>query len=978
MTSSRDENAPDFIASLAAFLAADPLREKLLLAPSHRAGRQWLDRAAAIAGGFANVRAITLRRFVLDMAEPALRRRGLRPPSAEEKIRLVGTAIGELAAERRDTGYFTRLPPSLNLAETLLFSLEELEGAMIRGGAGLARKITPPEKAEELAGLVRKYRAALGKAKLAGVGDIHTAAMAALAEPECGVPLLLVPDSIREDCTAAEQIFLAAWPKGAIQPLAEGDTDSRNEFSFFVADAIANEAREVFRILQSLDLPLDAAEVVCTDLVAYVPALCAAALETFGGRPEDLPVTFNGGIPGAYARPVRLLSAWLEWLEGGTPPEGLARMLDAELLGQGWRERSPGISANALAARLRALPLGGEPGEYRRRLGAETRNAELAAAETWLARLLPDILPLANGGEQVDTTDADAVLDAAEKLLLLPNRHDGKLDAYARTALLEAIRQWRPHTGWPGFDPLAWLTELTGSLHVMGLGPLPGRLHVGDLTAGGHSGREYTFILGLDDGRHPGSTRQDPVLLDRERAALSPRLPKSGVWRRRREKALARLLRLPGKIFLSYARHDTDGEREAFPATVFIDLAKRRRGKGETSGVSLVPERREKCLNHRDDWLAALLAAPQNHLTPGELAPWFPHLAEGAKALAARASRRFTGYDGNVPDAGRDFFQNGQAVSPTDLEVLAGCPLEFFFKRILGVKPPDRYDPTPGRWLEGNVRGSLLHDVFQEFLIRLEHSGGKVEKETIAEHSRSLERLLASALEREKRKNPPRDPLAGRREEMELAEACGIFLESEIRRQAEGRPLYMEVSLGGDRIETPWDRAEPVDLTLESGLTLKLRGRMDRIDRLEGGGLFITDYKSGRSDKFSANDPFRQGRNLQPLLYTRMLERALADLGRPEPVRGFAYYFPMPRDEGRIIAYSREELDRTGMEIVEKLGGMAAAGCFPFTTDPGDVRFSDYAAAFGNVDALTALAREKALTDPALAEWAALRGLDHD
>ena len=46
-------------------------------------------------------------------------------------------------------------------------------------------------------------------------------------------------------------------------------------------------------------------------------------------------------------------------------------------------------------------------------------------------------------------------------------------------------------------------------------------LFVSDLENGGMSGREYTFIVGMDESKFPGIQIQDPVMLDEEREKIS-------------------------------------------------------------------------------------------------------------------------------------------------------------------------------------------------------------------------------------------------------------------------------------------------------------------------------------------------------------------------------------------------------------------------------------------------------------------------
>ena len=81
---------------------------------------------------------------------------------------------------------------------------------------------------------------------------------------------------------------------------------------------------------------------------------------------------------------------------------------------------------------------------------------------------------------------------------------------------------------------------------------------------------------------------------------------------------------------------------------------------------------------------------------------------------------------------------------------------------------------------------------------------------------------------------------------------------------------------------------------------------------------------------------------LQPLLYCMMLESALRGAGREEPVRRFSYFFPMPRDEGGVIGYGREQLGPEGMEIVASLRDLLAGGRYPVAASSKEYAYSDY------------------------------------
>lgn len=956
-----------FMENLAKAVAKHPFEEKLLIAPSQRVGRQWLDQAAKLTGCVLNVRVISLRRLMLDFAQPVLDKTGGRPATREGQLRLVGQTIADM--NRGDgSGYFSRLPPSLAFTESLLRSLEDLEIAGVKGGKVFAGKMATPEKADEMMELLRRVRTAKRKNRIVGQEEIGAAALDELTARAGGrLPILLMPYSTMEEAFGGERLFLARWPKNLLRLLEEDEQGVAAEcIQSFVADCPANEARETLRRILEQEMPLDQVETICLGSGMTVPALCRAGMETFGGRVEDLPFTFAGGIPAIFSRPVGLVRAWLQWLQDEAPPSGLADIVDSGLLGDAWQRRAPGIAASNLAARLKTLPIQAAPGDYFKILGNTDARDDLRHAESWLGKTLRNILPVARDKNELDLASAPAVLAAADNLLRLAPENDGKLDAYARLALTEAIKAWVGDCEWPGFDAVEWLDSFAAELRVMGLGPQPGKMHIADGVASGFTGRPYTFVLGMDENHCPGNVRQDPVLLDVERRALSKQLRASGWMRERRERAFTRLLaRLRGTVTLSYARRDAATGREIYPAPLFAKLASADSSRDATLRPATVPG----SLNRRDDWLWTVLTRRKNTLAVADLRPWFPHLAQGGVAVAARKSPAFTEWDGCVPEAGADFIADAWVLSPSQLELLAKSPIDFFFHKALGIRKPDRWEPEAGRWLAGNERGQLLHDLFQDFMTELANMG----EVAAPRHEDMMNALLHRSIEKWRHLKPVRDDFAFARERDELYEAAAIFLAHEIVRGQSGRPVCFEASLGGAEADAPpWNRVEPIDIEFAPGLSVRLQGRVDRVDRLhDNQGVVIWDYKTGRSSDFSRSDAFSGGRHLQPFLYVAMLEKALADSGRADMVRGFSYFFPMPRDEGNVISYSRDDL-RGGGVIMRALLTLLRGGCYPFARDAKDVTYSDYLAVHGEVGPLVATAKMKTANDDRLDAWRSL------
>ena len=115
-----------------------------------------------------------------------------------------------------------------------------------------------------------------------------------------------------------------------------------------------------------------------------------------------------------------------------------------------------------------------------------------------------------------------------------------------------------------------------------------------------------------------------------------------------------------------------------------------------------------------------------------------------------------------------------------------------------------------------------------------------------------------------------------------LAEGVVEFLdkEEEYCLANNARPWVLEASLGlTTESKTELDCLDPVPLTLSDGRLIRVGGRLDRVDKLTVDGserYAIWDYKSGSSYGFDLEDPFKQGRKLQPYLYVGMLRHRTA------------------------------------------------------------------------------------------------------
>lgn len=1030
------------------------LEEKWLVVPSLRVGHQWLEVVARAGRPALNVRVKTIRSMAFQLAAQEIAVRGLTVPPKTGLLLIVDQAMRQ--APSGDLQYLSGVRGGLGIARVILSGINDLRLAGLTPDDLLSDRFEVPEKGRELAGIMARYMALLEDGRLIDYAGVVQLAVSRLDEG-CGVPgpdLMVLLGEEPGEYTALEKRLLEAFPDGIVRTLGvEGGEGARNEKSSAGKDldllrwvldpagapsplgdgsvrmvraiGASNEVRAVLRYCMAKGINWDRVEILHTDTETYVPLIyetMVAMLSPGDCSMEELPVTFSEGIPCRYSCPGRALAAWLRWIEDGFPQAGLVGMIREGLLEPArWGEPD---SLMRLAALLRGVRIGRGRDRYIRLLEKRvgelevdldryhgTRNREEGSGRALvgdpdgdlegLGALMDLVSALLDCAPGPGSTPAEAV-SGARRFLEGIARCDGKMDNYASLMLVEELsdmEKWLLRTGGgPGIDVMDWMEELALEARVMGSGPMPGRIHVDHVASGGHSGRDFTFILGLDDGRFPGSVRQDPLLLDVEREGISGRIPTATKRFEKKVEGFARTLaRLRGEVTLSFSCYDVAEDRERFPSPFLLSVYRLLSGKvdGDQDDllrwlpppVSFAPAREEECLGGAE-WWAWRLAGSRLVEDPGGLvSAVYPHLGRGMRAGMERAGTRFTQFDGYVPEAGRDLDPSGRSgmvMSAQRLETLGRCPLAFFFNFVLGIESPEEMSVYPGKWLDPSVRGLLLHQVFERFLRELANDGRLPEP---GRDGPLLEGILREKVEEYMEICPPSSEDAFRRERRELERAARTFLVGEwlYFSGRDRRPAFFEASLGlpANGGGTPVDTESPVRIGLLGGGTMRARGRIDRVDQMSGADserYCIWDYKTGSSRPFKPADPFQHGRRIQHYLYVEMLSRALGErVSAKARVESFGFFFPGVYEGGRRIRWTPEEL-RGGDMVLEMLCRIVSTGVFIATDDAkADCSFCDYIGICGDVEAVSDSTKRK-LADEAncvLGPFSDLRGGDN-
>jgi ATP-dependent helicase/nuclease subunit B len=464
----------------------------------------------------------------------------------------------------------------------------------------------------------------------------------------------------------------------------------------------------------------------------------------------------------------------------------------------------------------------------------------------------------------------------------------------------------------------------------------------------GHLTIPYLFIGNLIEGTMPRLTTRLPFTTDAETRRLGTRSGED-ILREERYSFTAALLSARSRIYLSYPVADgaTPLVRSGFVDTVCETFAP------DTWGSDEFPDSR----------LAAARQAG-TLLARGDLPPRMPpplSVGEAIRRLNIENYHRQGGYDSPYDGlldgdpvavtALAERFGDGTIFSPTALETYADCPFRFYLERVLGLAPLPEADPD----LTAQERGSLIHRITHRFYSSWTGDGNGPVTET--GYPAALQRLLAVGREECDRFTLETPSWLADREHLLGSPEAGRsllerFLEHEVEITASRFvPDAFEVSFGLPVVPGEVDGISiPDAVTIPLGdETIRLRGRVDRVDILPEGRFMITDYKTGSSHPRLRD--IRAGRALQLPLYLLAVETLTGMEGvagtyytlrrgkiRNQPVfwdAGLKDCFAcFPGSSRNSVEDIRELVDVTLAWVQRYLSGIRA-GCFPPRSDTG-------------------------------------------
>ena len=965
-----------------------------------------------------NVRFFTFSQLARSLGSAPLRAQGRKPlpPLAGALI------IRDLVTS--GAGYFRPVADLPGFGRTALASIQDLKEAGV-GPDALARGKDPKRAAFRR--IFERYEKTLAKLGRYDEADLMRAAAEATSSAVAGADfvaygfydltglqrrlLLAVAEQARSAAVMVpatdapayayaaplvawleEQGFAASGDRPAGHPLAErlfgapeGKPARAPEVRILAAPGEPREAREIVRQVLELaarGIPFHDIGILLRNPDVYAPLL-RDAFELRG-----IPCFVSGGIRSRETREARCLEMFADLLAGDLSRADVMQFVHfAPLALDELIDGRPDTSDWDLLS-IEAGIVGG-PGEWTRRLDrlaeqlrndGESGRADAALdLKSFVAKVIEARKAVPASGAWSDLLGP--LLDAYERFTTSTEERD-RLCAGVRQ-LLELdtldIRATFPMVRQAMAD---WLARRRQSRPGFQRGPV----YIGDLFESRGLSFRAVLLPGLVEKSFPAAGRQDPILLDRERRALSGAagpdvyLPMKSA-RPEEERMLFALsvAAATEHLTLTFPRLDVAAARERVPSHFLVRLAEARDGRRydyksleQAPGFSRLPlfpaaapERQSLDLDDYDlQHVAALIQSgrPKEILYLAGVSEPF---RRGIEAETARwQTPRFTPFDGMIsPD--RRTAVAGEPMSPTRIESYATCPFAYFIERVLGIEELE--EPEAIERITPLDRGSLFHRIFYRAYRQHAAAGEPLSADALAA-------ALRRAAEVEFRRCGATGPaLTWAVERADILADLARFAELDAAQCAVlgARPAMFETRYGMPPRGVDEDEAsteQPLELTF-GGRPYRFKGKIDRIDEVGEDRVRVLDYKTGRAG--GAADSFQGGRALQLPLYL-----LAAQMLRPERTAVTAeYVFATGRGGFRSVGFRREELDAR-MDDLERIL-VTAEACIErgvFIAAPGGgCTFCRYQDACGvNRDIL--FERKKA--DPAVADLLAMREIE--
>ena len=393
---------------------------------------------------------------------------------------------------------------------------------------------------------------------------------------------------------------------------------------------------------------------------------------------------------------------------------------------------------------------------------------------------------------------------------------------------------------------------------------------------------DCVFLPGLCEGSFPRLLREDPLLLNEQRAKLGMAVVDEAEERELLRQAAA----CAGSRFIvSYSRIELGTGRARVPSLYAYEVMRAARGSAfdprelqreaearvQTTLAWPAPHALQDAIDDMEYDLGVLREPFETRPVMPGAAAYLGEVNPIAVNVLRHRWRRWRDA-WNATDAVFDDIEaqimlkerrlTRQAYAPTSLQQFAVCPYRFYLSSVVHLRPLP--DAEPAQRMDPRTRGEIFHRTQARVMETL-----TLPVEDVAGAYSLLESALKEVSQQETEDHPPAIHQVWAEEIERLRADLRGWLSEFLRASGEWSPLYVE------------HRFEKINV-LDG---FQLSGAIDVIERHTSGAIRVIDHKTGSPPK-DVPQSIGKGEVLQPILYALAAEQIV---GQPVP-RGRLFY----------------------------------------------------------------------------------------
>ena len=411
--------------------------------------------------------------------------------------------------------------------------------------------------------------------------------------------------------------------------------------------------------------------------------------------------------------------------------------------------------------------------------------------------------------------------------------------------------------------------------------------------------RPYVYVIGLDADRFPLKANESPVLLDQERQNLGLTF---GMSTSVEKNSIYRLLEsLAGKIkrvVFGYNYFDTVGIKEKNASSFYNRLLEIQQVDKKSLAKSGFIGTSKNILQEKEYYL-------------------FATKAQSEQPTMAIIKRQ--GYV--LGDQIKASDQGLGSLSASSMMIFIDCPRKYFYHYRSRLMPPEIAEYDRSIWLDAQKKGIFMHKVLEDYVATIIIANKEKEFKPTAFADR-FEKNCQAMLEMVPYLSRSTYEMQRHRCQ-EDARGCLIQLCDEMKTQ-HFVPIATELAFG-------MNQTDPIEIGLNDGSTVSLRGSIDRVDVLKDGTYRIVDYKTGKFTNMKKKREQGVDVLIQDYLYAIVLEKIFDD--QSSMVTESRYDFPCDRNAHLVTAINRT----SKMAVMDTLNAIA-----------GDIRSGNYGRCCGD------------------------------